>query len=914
MLRLITIILVFVSMQTLGQKFADKDFYLVDSLVYENVSPEYKFLIDDNLKHFHTATTDMERVTWVNQIVKLCWDENVWPKYNQWVYEFTTEKLKEPLTDTVRYQMLQALAGSIYYIGWNYGVQTNYEKCIYYYERCTEIYIEIGDSIGIANSIDNVGNIYLAMGESAKALDYFMQALAIRKIINHTIGIAASLNSIGTIYQEHGDYIAALEKFESALSYYEKGNYIAGVSSVLNNLGTIQAYFGKYESALNYFKRSLEIKTLIEDKQGKAHSLTQMGTISMSLGDYETALDYFNQSIFLYQEVGDQRGIAGSYCSIGELYKVQSNYKKALKYFNQCLSIAQGTGVAKQKKFALEGLFQTHILQGNLKAAEQEILEIIAMNLHDVNVNFVILPEQKKELYFSTLSADFMNLYAFANLRKFENPLITEIAYNNALKLKGILLKSTTAMREAILTSGDAVLIEKYTRWINLKKEIANQYAIGGETESFEISANEIEKDLIKSSSEFSAFNLNNELDWKTIQTNLKTGEAAIEFIHFNDSIGTIQSPIRYAALVVTPECEHPQMISLCTSKELELILGSSQANNLNYIQQVYGLRQKPNHEIYKLVWQPLETNLTGVNTVYFSATGLLHKISFAALSNDKNEFLCDQYKLIQLSSTAQLVDSKPFSFAANSTASLFGGVKYSTEKTKRVIWNYLPGSLAEVDSIYSNLKTQLTINYFSNEKATEENFKEVVSQSNFIHIATHGFFYPDPELIQKETYKEESKEDLDFRGGGASYGIWNFVNNKNPLMRSGLALAGSNDMWDRNIYEEGEDGVLTAQEVTTLNLRNTDLVVLSACETGLGDIRGNEGVYGLQRAFKMAGVRYLIMSLWQVPDDETAEFMILFYNKLLILKDIRQAFADTQKEMRAKYDPYYWAAFVLVE
>ncbi|MBK6524465.1 MAG: CHAT domain-containing protein [Crocinitomicaceae bacterium] len=129
-----------------------------------------------------------------------------------------------------------------------------------------------------------------------------------------------------------------------------------------------------------------------------------------------------------------------------------------------------------------------------------------------------------------------------------------------------------------------------------------------------------------------------------------------------------------------------------------------------------------------------------------------------------------------------------------------------------------------------------------------------MVSQSNFIHIATHGFFYPDPDLIQKETYKEESKEDIDFRGGGASYGIWNFVNNKNPLMRSGLALAGSNDMWDRNIYEEGEDGVLTAQEVTTLNLRNTDLVVLSACETGLGDIRGNEGVYGLQRAFKMAG------------------------------------------------------------
>ncbi|MBK6952003.1 MAG: CHAT domain-containing protein [Crocinitomicaceae bacterium] len=837
--RLVTLLFIFLSIQSFGQKFADKNFYLVDSLEYNNVSPEYQFMIDNNLKYFHAATTDMERVTWVNQIVKLCWDENVWPKYNQWVYDYTTAKLKEPQSDTVRFQLLQALAGSIYYIGWNYGVQTNYEKCIYYYERCTEIYIEIGDSIGIANSIDNVGNIYLAMGESAKALDNFMKALAIRETINHTVGIAASLNSIGSIYQEHGDYIAALEKFESALSFYEKGNYIPGVSSVLNNLGSIQSYFGNYESALNYFTRSLEIKTQIEDKQGKAHSLTQMGTISMWLGDYETAMNHFNQCLFLYQEVGDQSGIAGSYCNMAEIYKLQGKYKKALKYFNTCLNIAQETGAVKYKKFGLAGLFHTHILQGNLDAAEKEILEIIEMNLRDVNVNFVILPEQKKELYFSTMSADFMNLHSFANLRKIENPVITEIAYNNALKLKGLLLKSTTAMREAILTSGDAELIAKYTHWINLKKEIANQYAIGGETESIEISANEIEKDLIKSSSEFSAFNLNNELDWKAIQTKLNPGEAAIEFIHFNDSIGTLQSPVRYAALVVTAACEHPQMISLCTSKELELILGSSQANNLNYIQQVYGLRQKPNHAIYKLIWQPLETNLAGVNTVYFSATGLLHKISFAALSNDKNEFLCDQYNLVQLSSTAQLALSKPFTFEANSTASLFGGVKYSTEKTKRVIWNYLPGSLAEVDSIYSNLKTQLAVNYYSNEKATEENFKEIVSQSNFIHIATHGFFYPDPDLIQKETYKEESKEDIDFRGG-ASYGIWNFVNNKNPLMRSGLALAGSNDMWDRNIYEEGEDGVFTAQEVTTLNLRNTDLVVLSACETGLGDIRGN--------------------------------------------------------------------------
>jgi len=107
---------------------------------------------------------------------------------------------------------------------------------------------------------------------------------------------------------------------------------------------------------------------------------------------------------------------------------------------------------------------------------------------------------------------------------------------------------------------------------------------------------------------------------------------------------------------------------------------------------------------------------------------------------------------------------------------------------------------------------------------------------------------------------------------------------------------------------------MVTAHEVSYLDMRNTELVVLSACETGLGDIKGSEGVYGLQRGFKMAGARYIMMSLWQVPDKETSEFMIIFYQNLISQEDVKKAFEKTQKEMRRKYDPYFWAAFVLVE
>ncbi|MDZ4808081.1 MAG: CHAT domain-containing protein, partial [Bacteroidota bacterium] len=135
------------------------------------------------------------------------------------------------------------------------------------------------------------------------------------------------------------------------------------------------------------------------------------------------------------------------------------------------------------------------------------------------------------------------------------------------------------------------------------------------------------------------------------------------------------------------------------------------------------------------------------------------------------------------------------------------------------------------------------------------------------------------------------------------------------PLLRSGLIFAGGNYAWSGKTPIEGiEDGIATAYEISQLNLSNTELVVLSACETALGDVKGSEGVFGLQRAFKMAGVKKMIVSLWQVPDKETAELMISFYTYWMNGKSINEAFTQAQADMRKKYSPFYWAAFVLVE
>jgi CHAT domain-containing protein len=221
-------------------------------------------------------------------------------------------------------------------------------------------------------------------------------------------------------------------------------------------------------------------------------------------------------------------------------------------------------------------------------------------------------------------------------------------------------------------------------------------------------------------------------------------------------------------------------------------------------------------------------------------------------------------------------------------------------QKIIRGQWNYLQGTLTEANAIIQEFqKNKIPAQLISDDQAIEESFKSLSGKSpTIIHIATHGFYFAD-DVEQKPSNNNENE----------------FKKSNNPLFRSGLIMAGANRVWTGNKNIDGlDDGILTAYEVSLLDLSNTKLVVLSACETGLGEIKGSEGVYGLQRAFKMAGVDYLIITLWEIRDEVTVEFMSNFYQQWLKGKDIYAAFKFAQDEMRKKYEANYWAAFVLIE
>jgi len=273
------------------------------------------------------------------------------------------------------------------------------------------------------------------------------------------------------------------------------------------------------------------------------------------------------------------------------------------------------------------------------------------------------------------------------------------------------------------------------------------------------------------------------------------------------------------------------------------------------------------------------------------------------------------------VASTGNIVNRKPQNDIGEFNVTIYGGLNYDadtiamlanannynidnlqanrsitvSDSTRGSTWNYLQGTLDEAESIESMFEnSNISTKLYTANHGVEESFKSLSGRNSpeIIHLATHGFFFPDPEK-EKPDDRMMSLQDKKV-----------FKESDNPLIRSGLIMSGANMAWNGEVIPNGiDDGILTAYEVSGLDLYNTELVVLSACETGLGDIKGSEGVYGLQRSFKMAGVDYLVMSLWQVPDKETSEFMQLFYQNLLAEQSVGAAFRDAQNIMKQKYD-----------
>ena len=401
---------------------------------------------------------------------------------------------------------------------------------------------------------------------------------------------------------------------------------------------------------------------------------------------------------------------------------------------------------------------------------------------------------------------------------------------------------------------------------------------------------------------------------WQDVQNCLDDSTVAIEF----QEIIYDENNTQYCALVLRKDYNSPKLIPLFSLNEYHNIPKDSLYNSL---------------KIYNLIWKPLETEIKNVKKIYFAPDGIIHNIAIESAYLGENSYMSDQYNIYRLSSTREIV--KKQSDKKNNTVVLYGGLKYDTSPEEliqaniensskqsstdyfaerpfveeRGSINYLEGSKKEVLDIEKIIQTTNKTTLYTDQYGTEESFKNLTgSEINILHISTHGYFYSEnnvySQLYQNTLDENASLEDK-------------------ALTRSGLYLAGANNfLTNKSIPRNMEDGLLSAYEISKLNLKNLDLVVLSACQTGLGEIMG-DGVFGLQRGFKIAGAKSIIMSLWKVNDLSTQMMMTEFYRNYCLGLSKHHALLNAQKYIREFSDedgnkifkdPYYWAGFILLD
>ena len=404
--------------------------------------------------------------------------------------------------------------------------------------------------------------------------------------------------------------------------------------------------------------------------------------------------------------------------------------------------------------------------------------------------------------------------------------------------------------------------------------------------DSLQKKADEYERLLSQKSALFGENSSKGITSYETIQQSLKPNEAAIEIVQVNEYNNKLTGRSLYMGMVLKSNS-----LGIVEMGYADTINNSISIFRSNIID------QKPEAYIYPIVWKGIDSSLAGIDRAYLSLDGAYHQLSINSIKDKSGKYILDKYSIQFVGNTKDIISVKKDEDKREKpkTAFLIGNPLYGTHD----LIPQLPGTEKEVKNITATLKAlKLTTTTLYGKEATETKMKNIKSP-DILHIATHGYFLAD--LSKMETNKV--------------LGIDIAVAKENPLLRSGLLLANCDNVFDENYRSTGTDnGVLTAYEAMTLNLDKTDLVVLSACETGLGSVKQGEGVYGLQRAFLIAGAKSIIMSLWSVSDEATMELMTAFYSNYAKTGNKQQSFADAQKKLKLKYkEPFYWGAFVML-
>lgn len=809
-------------------------------------------------------------------------------------------------------------------------------KSIYEQARLT-------DDLGYLKTISSQGLLYATMGRYTQAEGFTVEALNMRKekFGENNIGVAASYNNYGVLRYNLGNFNESEKDLTSALTILKTNNLQAAMpyAIVLNNHAMLFQAIGRYEAAETALKEAIAVAEKLQSSKSKNHLkfLSNLALLYQQMGKFneaesiylsmdkrlgKTSTEYasmLNNQAALYLIMGkedkvedllkrsaaiykstfgeDSPAFAKTTSDLGNFYRYKARYSDAAPLLEKALVIREKTLGVNHPNYAQskEDLAILYWKRNETDKAYTTYREVMDRSLEFINRYFPPMSEAEKTKYWDILSPRFQRFYNFAIEASATNKNIVQDLYNYQIATKALLLNSTNKVKQNIYASGDAQLIKDYVAWIDQKEQLARLYAYSKaelseqkiNLDSIERATNAMEKKLSERSKDFSEGYSTSKINCKQIQELLADTEAVVEIIRLRKYGQSFTSESKYVALILSKGMEFPKVVILENGLQLDTRYAKYYRN---------AIQQKlPDEYSYDQYWAKIAPELKGKKSIYVSPDGVYNQINLNTLKKPAENYVINQSDLTILGNSKDIITLKKKKAAApKKSATLVGFPDYAGNSIAA-----LPGTKVEIESISKILKASgYQVNLLTQKTATEANLKKIKAPA-LVHIATHGFFLKD---VDKE---------------GTAFGIHLENANDNPLLRSGLILAGAaNTVSGTSMpnLASNDNGILTAYEAMNLNLAGTSLIVLSACETGLGDVKAGEGVYGLQRAFLVAGAEALIMSLWKVDDAATQQLMTSFYNNWITLGNKQKAFRQAQLQLMAKYkEPYYWGAFVMM-
>ncbi|MEA5462583.1 CHAT domain-containing protein [Leptothoe sp. PORK10 BA2] len=788
-------------------------------------------------------------------------------------------------------------------------LQNDYTTAVTQLETALKLYRQTPHPPSIAATLNILARVYLIVGRTDPILPAYEESLGIYQQLNREGDAVRVLNNMGSFFYSQSNYPSALATYERALAIAQNQQDVDAEASLLGHIGLVLTDVGQLPQALTLLEQALALKTAINDQEGISAVLNNLGRIYDLLGQFDRALDYMKRSLEFSQQLGNRQSISLSLANIGAVYQSRKDYDQAIDYYQQALAIQQEIEDPFGKALALNNLGTTYDKLGRLDEALelfQQSLQIfqdlgnqsaIGRNLSNIGlIYFQLGQEEQAETYYQRgLSqvqavgdryAEALILEHLAELRwQFKR-------YDDAEPLVRQAILILDQLRDQKLSDADKVAIfdlqqktYQALQYILIKQDRGEAALIAAEQGRARAFA-----ELITQNSNLPLPTVDDSLDGQAIRKIAQQQQATIVEYTILDQLDVAD---QYYAWVITPQGDLTLRSLLVNEANLDEAIDLDQLVSLTrgelgdshrgWVATQAGFQTIVNpgqgyRKLYQQLIEPLEDLLPTdpMEQVVLVPQGNLFLVPFPALKSSEGEYLIAEHTLQTIPSIQVLDLTQQLQTAAQATTSAQDMLVVGNPIMPS-IWQAdgdlplppLPGAQEEAQSVAALLKTEALLGA----QATEKQIKQRSLTARVIHLATHGLLdYGDP--------RESGVRD----------------------MPGAIALTPS----------DGEDGLLTSAEILNLDL-TAELVVLSACDTGRGDIT-SDGVLGLSRSLITAGVPNVIVSLWAIPDTPTADLMTAFYEQLNAGLDKAQALRQAMLQVQADYpNPRDWSGFTLI-